>query len=400
MLSVRKRGLVYWLEARPAGVRTQVSLGTRNHDNAVLFARAIERALVEGNMSEEWPRLRNLLPVSAFEKLAALVGYVEQPKRRPPQWEELRAALAAECQRRIGLGKLQQSTWERYQHTISEFTLFAEQRQISELVEITRPLLEEFKAWRLGRIREKKFSRGARSIALDAAILHRVFSYAIELEMLQRNPVRLEGRPGDDPECGAQPFKAEELVRLREQAGADLLIFLVLRWTGLRGSDVVRLQWAEVDLQSRTITRLTLKRKKRVVIPMHLELCFALESESQQHSPAPEDLVLLNPGTGAPLTRPRLYERIRALGKRAKVADAHPHRFRDTFCVDMLARGVNPYNVAQLVGITMEMLERHYAPFIPELRERVRAALENGQGLEVLTPFASERPVKTERNFQ
>ena len=66
MVSVRKRGLVYWLEARPAGVRTQVSLGTRNHDNAI-YARAIERALVEGTRSEEWPRLRNLLPVSTFE---------------------------------------------------------------------------------------------------------------------------------------------------------------------------------------------------------------------------------------------------------------------------------------------------------------------------------------------
>ena len=286
-----------------------------------------------------------------------------------------------------------QSTWKRYQHTISEFTLFAEQRQISELVEITRPLVEEFKVWRLGRIREKKFSRGARSIALDAAILHRVFSYAIELEMIQRNPVRLEGRPGDDPECGAQPFKAGELVRLREYAGADLLIFLVLR---VDRSARLRCGSAAVGRSrpavGRGFTRLTLKRKKRVVIPMHLELRFALESESQQRSPAPEDLVLLNPGTGAPLTRPRLYERIRALGKRAKVADAHPHRFRDTFCVDMLARGVNPYSVARIMGITVEMLERHYASFIPELRERVRVALASCQGLEIVSP-ASERPV-------
>jgi hypothetical protein len=28
------------------------------------------------------------------------------------------------------------------------------------------------------------------------------------------------------------------------------------------------------------------------------------------------------------------------------------------------------------------MLERHYAPFIPELRERVRRALDGAQGLE------------------
>jgi hypothetical protein len=43
----------------------------------------------------------------------------------------------------------------------------------------------------------------------------------------------MEGRPGDDPECGAQPFKTDELSKLREAAGPDLLAFLVLRWTGL-----------------------------------------------------------------------------------------------------------------------------------------------------------------------
>ncbi len=37
--------------------------------------------------------------------------------------------------------------------------------------------------------------------------------------------------------------------------------------------------------------RLTLKRRKRVLIPMHAELSFALEAESQRRSPLPEDLV-------------------------------------------------------------------------------------------------------------
>jgi len=399
MLSVRKRDRVYWLEGRMGSKRIQASLGTRNHDNAILYSRCVERALVEGPNSEEWPRLRNLLPKSVFERLAALVEYIERPTRRAPEWEGLRAAFATECERRIALGKLRETTWVRYQYTLSEFKRFLEQAQITQLAEITRTVVEEFKAWRVERIRKKKFSRGARGLALDVAILHRIFSYAVELEMVQRNPVRMEGRPGDEPECGAQPFKAEELARLREAAGPDLLAFLVLRWTGLRGSDVVRLRWAEVDFQSGEITRLTLKRKKRVLVPMHTELSFALEVEYQRRAPSPEDTVLLNPATGKPLTRPRLYERTCALGRRAKVADAHPHRFRDTFCVDMLARGVNPYNVAKLVGITVEMLERHYAPFIPELRERVRVALDGGQGLEMTRP-APEISVRKEKTVQ
>jgi site-specific recombinase XerD len=396
MLSVRKRNSVYWLEGRLDGARVQISLGTRNGDNAVMYSRLVERALVGGSSSEEWSRLRNLLPESAFRKLSALVDYQAQPRVREPEWEDLRAAFAAESERRIALGKMRESTWVRYEHTLSEFAEFLAQAQVARLSAITRPLIEQFKTWRVDRIRARKFSRGARGLALDVAILHRVFSYAIELEMLQRNPVRLEGRPGDEPECGAQPFKADELARLREEAGSDLLAFLVLRWTGLRGSDVVRLRWAEVDFQSGEIARLTLKRKKRVLVPMHAELRFALEAEFQRRAPKAEDVVLLNPANGKPLTRPRLYERIRALGKRANVADAHPHRFRDTFCVDMLARGVNPYTVARLVGITVEMLERHYAPFIPELRDRVRVALESGQGLESVHSKTENSTPKTD----
>jgi integrase len=398
MLSVRKRDRVYWLEGRMGSKRIQASLGTRNHDNAVLYSRSVERALVEGPTSEEWPRLRNLLPSSVFEKLAALVEYVEQPMQRPPEWEDLRAAFAVESERRIALRKLQDSTWARYQYTLSEFKQFLEQGQIRQLAEITRTVVEQFKAWRVERIRKKNFSRGARGLALDAAILHRVFSYAIELEMVLRNPVRMEGRPGDDPECGAQPFKPDELSKLRETAGPDLLAFLVLRWTGLRGSDAVSLRWSEVDFQSGEITRLTLKRRKRVVIPMHTELSFALEAEEQRRCPSPSDTVLLNPNTGKPLTRPRLYERMLALGRRAGVADAHPHRFRDTFCVDMLARSVNPFSVAKVMGITVEMLEKHYAPFVPELRDRVRAALESGHGLESIQ--SEVRSARTQGTIQ
>jgi integrase len=70
-----------------------------------------------------------------------------------------------------------------------------------------------------------------------------------------------------------------------------------------------------------------------------------------------------------------------ALGKRAGVADAHPHRFRDTLAVDMLSRGASPYDVAKVLADTIDTIERHYAPFTKELRERVRSLMDNGEGL-------------------
>ncbi len=175
-------------------------------------------------------------------------------------------------------------------------------------------------------------------------------------------------------------------------AGADLFAFLLLRWTGLRGSDAVGLKWDEIDWEAREINRLTLKRRKRIVLPIHQELLFALEVERDRRSPRPEDRVLMNPASGQALTRPRLYERMLALGRRAGVPNAHPHRYRDTFAVDLLARGASPYDVAKLLGDTVETIEKHYAPFVRELRERARRIMESGEGLEITgTPRAQQK---------
>ncbi len=381
MLHARKRGRVYHLEGRIAGERIRLSLGTAHHDAALVLSNKIERALAAGKESPLWPELAAVLPTATFAKLAVLVGYEEKPQQRPT-WELLKAAFTVHAEQQIARGRLRQSTWERYRQALDECGTFLAERNVTLLADISRPLLEDFKAWRLDRICARKQSRGGGGLALDIAILHRVFAYAVEYEMLPRNPVKLEGKPGDNAERGAQPFTADQLAFLREAAGPDLLAFLLLRWTALRGGDAVSLRWEEVEWKTREINRLTEKRRKRVIIPIHTELLFALETEHARRKPRPEEPVLLNPATGRPLTRPRLYQRMRALGQRAEVADAHPHRFRDTFAVDMLLRGASPFDVAKLLGDTVETVERHYAPYVRELRERARRLMQGPEGLE------------------
>ncbi len=48
----------------------------------------------------------------------------------------------------------------------------------------------------------------------------------------------------------------------------------------------------------------------------------------------------------------------------------------------MLARGATAYEVAKLLGDTVDTVERHYAPFVKELRERTRRLLQNNEGIE------------------
>jgi len=204
-------------------------------------------ALAEGSASQLWKELSNLLPPETFAKLAAIAGYHPVAEAQRHTWEELDVKFKAWMTQRVALDKLRDSTRTRYEQTLKPFGEFLKTRAIANLAEITRAVVEDFKAWQLERVTQKKFSRGGRGVVLDAAILHRIFWYAVDCNMLVKNPVRLDGRPGDSAEHGAQPFKATELAKLRAAAGQDLFTFLLLRWTGLRGSDAIGLRWGEID---------------------------------------------------------------------------------------------------------------------------------------------------------
>jgi hypothetical protein len=107
-----------------------------------------------------------------------------------------------------------------------------QEQKVSFLPDVTMPLVENFKVWRIERIKKRKHSRGATGVVLDVAILHSAFSFAVKREMIVKNPVQLEGRPGENPEGGAEPYTAGELSRMRQHTEDDLLAFLLLRWTG------------------------------------------------------------------------------------------------------------------------------------------------------------------------
>jgi integrase len=91
---------------------------------------------------------------------------------------------------------------------------------------------------------------------------------------------------------------------------------------GCAAQTLCSLTWHEIDWEGQEINRLTQKRKKRVVIPISQELFFALEAERDRRKPQTDERILVNPYTGDPMTRPRLYQRMLALGKRAGVPDA------------------------------------------------------------------------------
>jgi hypothetical protein len=85
---------------------------------------------------------------------------------------------------------------------------------------INQSTIERFKIARQKSIAELKQSRGGSSIALDIAILHRLFKFALEKQLMAQNPIDLknESKPGANPQNGARGFTADELGKLGEAA--------------------------------------------------------------------------------------------------------------------------------------------------------------------------------------
>src|SRR6266404_8594790 len=153
--------------------RIRGPLGVRRLSEAERLVKLLEEAISEGPSSAIWDELHGRVPADTLHRFSEFVGVTAQ---HVPTWDDLVAAFRNETGQRIALGAMAASTSQRYGVTIREFGEFLNAAGISELRQIDKPLVERFKVWRVARIKAKKFARGATGLALDAAILHRIFN--------------------------------------------------------------------------------------------------------------------------------------------------------------------------------------------------------------------------------
>lgn len=382
MLEPRKRGKKFHADFSIGHVHlVRGALGTSNAEAARQLIRRLEMAIFQGPRSDLWAELKPVLPPLTYARFANYVGVKNEVAAT---WVELRDKFFAEMEQRLKIGDLATSTAEAYRRVMRDFEVFLNTRKkpITLLRDIDKNLTEQYKYWQIENMQRKTGPTGGSGYVVHAAHLHRLFNFAIERNMVSENPVIYERRP-DDPARGAQPFEKEELILLRRHAGDDLLVLTVFQLTGLRISDAASLIWDEVDFERKEIRKPTKKSryKKIAIIPMRKELLSALERERVARSPKPSDLILLNPKLGKPVTIDHLNYRLEMLGKRAGVANVHPHRFRDTFAVDALLRGIPESSVARMLADTPAMVTKHYLPFVKALREHTRQLLDAGTGL-------------------
>lgn len=183
-----------------------------------------------------------------------------------------------------------------------------------------------------------------------------------------------------------QEFKAlveatKELPTIEESMKARTRAMLyVLRFTGLRISDAVGLTSDQVGKDA--ITLRMAKTREPITVPLPDGMADMLNSlkfpNGRYFSTGKAQL---ETDTG------NWRRRFSKLAKLAKVPDAHPHRLRDTFAVDLLSRGVSIEDVSILLGhSSVKVTERHYSPWVQARRIRLENIIRDAnQGISFCT---------------
>jgi integrase len=143
-------------------------------------------------------------------------------------------------------------------------------------------------------------------------------------------------------------------------------LVLLLRYSGLRIGDAVMLPTKNIDGH-----RLLLYTQKTGV-PVYLPLPPVVIDALQRTPRSSPDYFFWTGESTAHSVTGKWRARLGRVFKLAGIEGGHPHRFRDTFAVELLLKGVPIDQVSILLGhSSVRITEQHYAPWVRARQERL-----------------------------
>jgi integrase len=271
----------------------------------------------------------------------------------------------AESGRRLG-----ESTLRKYRLMLRHLEEFAAKKGLLYMKQLDGEALREFRdSWKLSpRTALKKLER-----------VKAFFRFASENDWIGTNPARLVRGPANIRDTQKLPFEPAEIerimeacrqVRLQGCTNDDLVAFvLVLRYSGLLIGDASMLtleRFKENDL-----FLYTQKSGTHVYVPLPpfvMSLVRAIKPRHGQYLfTGPHSLRM---ETASDLWRRKLGQ----VFTKAKIQRGHPHRFRHTFAVELLKKGVPMEEVSILLGhSSVRITEKHYASWVPARQEILKS---------------------------
>jgi integrase/recombinase XerD len=130
----------------------------------------------------------------------------------------------------------------------------------------------------------------------------------------------------------------------------DRALLALLYGTGIRASECAGLREGQVDLRGLTV-RVRGKGGHERTVPLNEEVADRLREYIQVRGAQLPSAPFFRSRAGRALARGTIYERVRTLGRRARLAKPlSPHRLRHTFASHLVREGVNLVTIRDLLG--------------------------------------------------
>lgn len=218
---------------------------------------------------------------------------------------------------------------------------FADQ-DIRRLGQITPRVIDDFIAW-------KRRSCSATSVNRYLELIRAMLNVAVRWGYLKANPlanIKMLPRRGQRQ---VRALSEKEIRTIDQEFPSPLREFCALGiYAGLRLSEIVWLEWADVNFKAETITiqgkpEFSPKGLEPRTIPLAPQLKKALRVLT------PAERFIFDKGTGEPLYYPNTWYRlVMAQFRRLGIKGANLHTLRHTFVTRLVRAGISPVIIQQL----------------------------------------------------
>ena len=226
------------------------------------------------------------------------------------------------------------------------------------LTEISPKLISEYKHKR------RKEGASSRTVNYELVLMGHAYNLAIkEWEWVRDNPVArvYKERVSNFIERWLTVEEEESLLKVSPNWLKEIIIFAIN--TGLRQSEILNLNWSQVDLFRKSLTILEQKNKGKDTIPLNMSAMEVLKSRAKvRHI---RSTLVFYSKNGTAINAGNLRRAFYSAVRKARIEKLRFHDLRHTFATRMVQAGVDIYTVQKLgrwKNISMVMRYAHHCP--------------------------------------
>ncbi len=251
-------------------------------------------------------------------------------------------------------------TLGKYRTLLGRLQTFCSERSLNALDELTTELLRTFR---------ETWPTGPRATGNNICRLKAFFKFCLENDWIPKNPALALRGPKHFRDTQKLPFTETEMQAilaaaryrtLRYSLSSELeTLILLMRHTGLRISDAALLKADRIVGDQ--LQLYTQKTGSWVSIPLQPNLLDRLKAIE----PKPGGYLFVSGSTRLETVTDLWRRKLKPVFEAAGIPHGHPHRFRHTFAVDLLSKGVDIKSVSLLLShASVTITEKFYAAWI------------------------------------